>query len=270
MSSNSSRVVLHLVEHVGEGRLQPQRLLDLIGRHVRVLAVLQEARDLVLADELDERLRVLLPILGEPFEIGEDGRDAGRAEQGDRVLGVLVEVGVEDALVLEVQAGADVEQLPAQVVQAQAAPAPPDSGDRCPRSSCRMPGSLLAALLDLRDDREAVAGRRPRKDRAVPPPLELRNIPPFGMAIAAGLVQSRSIPDIYVLLSACVRSTGHYLCSWLTNPYRRRQCRVGDDRFVAVHPPGSVESLVDPPIPQGTIVARQSAAQIAHGGSPHG
>ena len=49
---------LHLVEHVGERRFQPQRLLDLVGRDVRVLAVLQEAGVLMLADELDEGFRV--------------------------------------------------------------------------------------------------------------------------------------------------------------------------------------------------------------------
>ena len=36
---------------------------------------------LVLPDELHKRLRALLPIRREPFEIGEHGRDAGLAEQ---------------------------------------------------------------------------------------------------------------------------------------------------------------------------------------------
>src|SRR5947209_10512265 len=49
---------LHLVEHAGESRLQPEGLLDLVGAHVGVLAVLQEARTVVFADELDERRRV--------------------------------------------------------------------------------------------------------------------------------------------------------------------------------------------------------------------
>src|SRR6478609_4938447 len=121
MSSSSSIAaacpLLHLVEHVREGRLQPQRLLDLVSGHVRVLAVLQEARNLVITYEFDERLRVLLPILGKPLELGEDGRDASRTEQLDGVLGVLVEVGVEDAHVLEVQTRSDVEEIPPQVVQ---------------------------------------------------------------------------------------------------------------------------------------------------------
>ena len=46
--------LLHLVEHVGEGSLQAQRLLDLIGGDVRILAVLEEAGEVVLAHELHE------------------------------------------------------------------------------------------------------------------------------------------------------------------------------------------------------------------------
>ena len=59
-----------------EARLQPKRLLDFVGGHVRVLAVLQEAGALVLADELDERRRVRLPVLREAIELLEDGVDA--------------------------------------------------------------------------------------------------------------------------------------------------------------------------------------------------
>src|SRR5262245_36868941 len=49
---------LHLVEHVLEGRLEPERLLDLVGAYIRILAVFQEARALVLPHELDERRSV--------------------------------------------------------------------------------------------------------------------------------------------------------------------------------------------------------------------
>src|SRR5215213_671877 len=62
MSLNSSMVLvprsLHLVEHVRECRLQLESLLDLVRGHIRILSVLQEARPLVLPDELDERRRV--------------------------------------------------------------------------------------------------------------------------------------------------------------------------------------------------------------------
>ena len=52
------------------------------------------------------------------FEIGEHRVYAALAEQLHGVLGVFVEVGVEDALVLKGQAVADIEEHPAEVVQA--------------------------------------------------------------------------------------------------------------------------------------------------------
>ena len=58
---------------------------------------------------------VRLPVRREAFEVLEDGVDAGLAEQHDRVLGVLVEVGIEDPLVHE--ARVVIEEHPAQVVQ---------------------------------------------------------------------------------------------------------------------------------------------------------
>ena len=72
---------------------------------------------MVLADELDEGCWVFLPIFREAFEIGEHRADAALAEQLHRILGVLVEVGVEDALVLKGQAITEIEKHPAKVVQ---------------------------------------------------------------------------------------------------------------------------------------------------------
>ncbi len=57
---------------------------------------------MVLAHELDECRGVRLPVLGEALEILEDRADARPRKDGDRVLGVLVEIGVEDPLVHEV------------------------------------------------------------------------------------------------------------------------------------------------------------------------
>src|SRR4051794_24135365 len=51
---------LHLVEHVRERGLQRQSLLDLLGADKRILAVFQETRALVLANELDESRRIRL------------------------------------------------------------------------------------------------------------------------------------------------------------------------------------------------------------------
>src|SRR5262245_178150 len=118
MSLSASFVIalLHLVERVGEGGFEPERLLDLVGGNVRILAVFQEARQLVLTEELDRRVHVRLPVLRPALEIGEHGRDAGLEKYGKSVLDVLVEVRVENALVHEMQSGTDVEQDPAQVV----------------------------------------------------------------------------------------------------------------------------------------------------------
>src|SRR5687767_12045805 len=101
MSSRSSCVLillsLHLVEGIGECGLKPERLLDLIGRDIGILAVFEEARLVVIAHELDEGRRVCVPVLGEPIEILKHRSYAGCAKKGYCVLGVLVEVGVEDA-----------------------------------------------------------------------------------------------------------------------------------------------------------------------------
>ena len=88
---------LHLVEHVRKRRLELQCLLDLVGAHVGVLAVFKEARALMLADELDERRGVRLPVLRKALQIFEDGAETRCRKNCDRILGVLVEVGVEDA-----------------------------------------------------------------------------------------------------------------------------------------------------------------------------
>src|SRR3954467_10467294 len=85
---------LQLIEHLRQRVLDLQGLLDLVRGHVRVLAILHEARALVLAHELDERLAVRLPVRREALEVLEHRIDTGLAEEGHRVLGVLVEVGV--------------------------------------------------------------------------------------------------------------------------------------------------------------------------------
>ena len=60
---------------------------------------------------------VRLPVLREPLEVFKDRLEPGLGEDGDGILGVLVEVGVEDALIHEVGVAFDVEEHPAQVVQ---------------------------------------------------------------------------------------------------------------------------------------------------------
>ena len=109
--------LLHLVEHIREGGLELQRLLDLIGTHIGILSVFEEAWALVLANKLDEFLRSVLPIFGEPFEVLEDSINAGGREECHGILSVFVEVCVKDALIHEVGLALDRKEDPAQIVQ---------------------------------------------------------------------------------------------------------------------------------------------------------
>src|SRR5947209_19487993 len=118
MSSYSSMSAsLHLVEHVRECGLQGQRLLDLLGADKRILAVFQETRALVFSNELDESRRIRLPVFGKSLEVFKNGADAELCEQRHCILGVLIEVGVEDTLIDEVGFTIDGKQNPPQVVE---------------------------------------------------------------------------------------------------------------------------------------------------------
>ncbi len=72
---------------------------------------------MVVANEFDERRGVRLPILGETFKILENRVQASRGEDCHCILGVFVEIGVEDAHVLKVGIAFNFEEVPAQVVQ---------------------------------------------------------------------------------------------------------------------------------------------------------
>src|SRR3984885_11896753 len=164
---------LHLVEHVGERRFEPQFLLDLVGGDVGVLAVFQETGALVLTNEFHEGVRILFPVLRESLEGGEHRGDPRRAEQRHHILGVLVEIGVEDALVLKMQSRTEIEQYPPQVVQPQRREHVGAPGNRFFDLLAVRADGLFAPLFDLRDDRKAIAGRSSRIDRTVPALLEL-------------------------------------------------------------------------------------------------
>src|SRR4051794_38896088 len=73
----------------------------------------------MVAYELDESGRIRFPVVRKALELREDRRDTRGAEQRDRVFRVLVEVGIEDALVHEVRIAADVEEHPAEIVELQ-------------------------------------------------------------------------------------------------------------------------------------------------------
>src|SRR5262249_45383593 len=117
LRTRSRRPLLHVVEDIRKVALHRQRLLDLGRGDEWILPVFEEAGTLVRAEIGDERGDVGLPVSREPLELLEDRVDAGAGEEGDGVLGVLVEVRVEDALVHEIRVRTDVEEDPPQVVE---------------------------------------------------------------------------------------------------------------------------------------------------------
>ena len=145
----------------------------------------------------------------------------------DRVLGVLVEVGVEDALVLEVQSRADVEEHPAQVVQAQRRERLRTRRDGLLDGFAVGTNRLLAPLLHLRDDRETVASGRPRVDGSVPTAFHLRNSPPAGWPSPPVSSSHDQLSPWRPLFSNLMQRTVHRGChrSWpFGSGKRRRTC----------------------------------------------
>ena len=122
---------------------------------------------MVLADELDEFLRLGFPILGEAFEVFEDGMNTSGREESYCILGVFVEVCVEDALILEVGLPVDLEDLPAQIVQLERGEAVWVLGNRFLNRLGVFVAGFLTAGDQLCDDGEAVTRGSPGEDRAV-------------------------------------------------------------------------------------------------------
>src|SRR6266446_446646 len=164
---------LHLVEHVREGRLELERFLDFVGTHVGILTVFQEAWTLMLANELDERKSIRLPVRRKALEVFEDGINAVLREEGHSILGVFVKVGVEDALIHEVGLSLDREEHPAQVVQLEHGEAVRLVRHRLLDVLGVLVEYIFPAGDDLSDDREAVACRTLGKDWAVSALLHL-------------------------------------------------------------------------------------------------
>ena len=127
---------------------------------------------------------------GKPSRFYEDGGDAGLREEGHGILGVFVEVGVEDALIHEVGFSLDVEEHPAQVVELEHGEAVRLARHRFLDVLAVFTDGLLPARVDLRDDREAIARGGPGERSGRIFPVRALKYPSFGIAIAAGFDQS--------------------------------------------------------------------------------
>ena len=123
---------------------------------------------MVVADERDRRRQVGLPVLRKTFEVLEDRVNAGCREERYRILGVLVEVCVEDALILEVGFSSDVEELPAKIVSREHRETVRPLGHRSlDRPGMRVDGRPVAGD-PLRDECETIIRVSRGKDRPVP------------------------------------------------------------------------------------------------------
>src|SRR6202040_1978659 len=77
----------------------------------------KEARAMMVTDELDECLGVRLPIFRKALQIFENGVETGCRKDANCILGIFVEVGVENAHVLKVSLSIYVEKVPSEVMQ---------------------------------------------------------------------------------------------------------------------------------------------------------
>src|SRR5947199_9719416 len=109
--------LLHQVKHFGELRFELQCLLNFFCCLVWILTVLQKARTLVFANELDECWYVRLPVLGKTFKVLENCVHSDLFKQGYCILGVLVEICIEDSLVHEVCVLSNIEDNTDQLVE---------------------------------------------------------------------------------------------------------------------------------------------------------
>ena len=75
--------LLHLVEHVREGSLELQGLLDLVRTDERIFAIFKEARAMMVTDKLDECRGVRFPIFRKALQIFEDGVETGGRKEAN-------------------------------------------------------------------------------------------------------------------------------------------------------------------------------------------
>src|SRR5690349_2756214 len=99
-----------------------------------------------------------------------------RGSTGWWFVGFCIEVSVEDAIALEVQAGADVEGNPARIVLLQRSKGIIGIARERFCDLSPFAGTCLAFLRHVRDDRKPIARRSSGADRIVATAIEGRNM----------------------------------------------------------------------------------------------
>src|SRR6476620_7905122 len=121
----------------------------------------------MLANEPDKCFRIRFPILWKPFEVFKDRIQARGGKDRYRIVRVFVEIGVENAHVLEISFTVYVKKVPAQVVQLKHVKEIGRRSNTCFYIACILVKVGLSSRLDLRNDRKTVTRRGLWKDRSV-------------------------------------------------------------------------------------------------------
>jgi hypothetical protein len=122
---------------------------------------------MMITDKLDECRGVSFPIFWKALQIFENGIETRCRKDANRILGIFVEVGVENAHVLEIGFPLDLKKVPSEVMQLEHGEDVRSISDGLFDVLGVLIKNRLASGDDLRDDGEAVASRSLGKDRAV-------------------------------------------------------------------------------------------------------
>src|SRR5262249_11540856 len=111
------------------------------------------------------------PIFWKPLEVFKDRGDASFPKKRDGILGIFVEIGIEDALIHEVRLTFDVEEHPTEIVQPKYGESVGKASDRFFDGLPVCADRLLAPGFDLRDDCKSITSGSLGEDRAISPLL---------------------------------------------------------------------------------------------------
>src|SRR3954447_5703461 len=151
--------LLHQIKHFGKLRFELQCLLNFVCCLVWILTVLQEARALVFANKLDECWNVRLPVLGKTFKVLEHCVHSDLLKQGYCILGVLVEICIEDSLIHEIRVLSNIEENPSQVVKLERCKCIGHIRNRSLDGLAVGADRFFSSRLDLGDYGKSMAGR---------------------------------------------------------------------------------------------------------------
>src|SRR4051812_16667953 len=120
---------------------------------------------MMVANEPNKCFRIRFPILRKAFEVFKDRIQTCGRKDRYRIVRVFVEIGVENAHVLEIGFTVYVKKVPTQVMQLEYIKEIGRCSNACLYIACISIKVVFGSRLDLCNDREAVTRRSLWKDR---------------------------------------------------------------------------------------------------------